>query len=542
MSARLLCCLVLTAACGLPRQVFAQATPWNQLHDYRTLQVPASHANGPGDPLGATAYPFYGAPPQSGYGIWSNDTVDGTYYGFGHPGHMGYPDSYGYPPGPGPFGPGGGGIGYRPENSPQYQFHPQGGAPPGMPPAQTVYEMLPQDRGLLYDEDIVALGRFGDRMRGSWFRTEYLSYHMRNPGNTLLGAPVDGIADPRIPFNVQMFDATGNLTVVGTARVMDMSPVNLRNLQGIRLSAGVPTTFGEIVGSVWGIETTERFGAVELNEFTNIDLRDQAIRLAQNPLNVPVNPNARLIATSLLSNGQPSPLLILYDRSFNVKYNVETWGGDINLAYDLRDSVDGWLLQGLVGYKYLGHSEQLSQVGSFDNRSSLDVPLGPLLGLNTIYDPPVFNEIFSQTENSIHSLQLGFRTEYNSRWYALGLEPKIAFGQNDVRSKVITANLRDSPLPPIVDDGVVVSELKRSYFSPSFDLGVYARVNVTDWCSFHIGYNVMWVKDIARADDAVYYNDRGLANPPAVVVRSSREDLWTRGLSIGGQLTWPKHR
>ncbi len=542
MSRRLFCCLVLFAACGLPRLVSAQALPWNHPHGYGTLEVPASEAAGPGDPRGATSYPHWGTPPQGGYALWPNDMVDGPVYGYGHPGHLGYPDSYGSPPGPGPYGPRGGGVGYVPPYSPQYQFYPQGGAPPGMPAPRTVYELLPEDRGILYDEDLAALNRFGERMRGSWVRMEYLNFEMRNPGNTLLGAPLSTVNDPRQPFIVQTVDASGNFVTVGTARVMDMSPVDLKHMQGARVSAGVPTTFGELITSFWGIETVSRFGAPELNDFNVIDLQDRATRLAQNPLAFPVNPNARLIATTLLDNGQPGTLAILYDRSFNVKYNVQTWGTDVHLAYDLRNPNDGWLLQGLIGYRYFSHAEELVQNGSFDNRSSLDDPLAPLLGIDNIFDVPVVNEIYSATRNRINSLQLGLRTEYSNRWYALGFEPKIAFGSNSVRSKVRTASLRDSPLPPLVDDGVVETRLKQSYFSPSIDLGVYARLNVTDWCAFHIGYNLMWIHNVSRADDSIYYNDLGLANPPAVVVQPTREDLWIRGLSIGGQLTWPRHR
>ncbi|MCA9055363.1 MAG: hypothetical protein KDA75_16090, partial [Planctomycetaceae bacterium] len=129
MSVRLTYCLVLAAACGLPSAVFAQAQPWNQGTGTLTLEVPASHANGPGDPFGATSYPNWGASPYASQGRWAADTVDGNVYSFGQPGHLGYPDTYGYPPNTqGPFGPGGGGIGYAPEFSRQYQLGPGGGA------------------------------------------------------------------------------------------------------------------------------------------------------------------------------------------------------------------------------------------------------------------------------------------------------------------------------------------------------------------------------------------------------------------------------
>jgi len=550
MPGRLLLCLTLAAAVWLPRTAAAQSVPWNQPGDTRTLDVPASAAHGPGDPIRATTYPQWGPPPYSGYGIWSNDSVDGTFAGLGAPGHHGFPDSYGYPPGPGPYGPGGGGIGYAPQVSPQYQFAPGGGAPPGMPAPRHVYEMLPEDRGLLYDEDIAGLQRFGESIRGAWFRMDYLNMNMRNPGNTLLGAPIANVKNPRQPFVVQNFDAAGNLQVVGTARVMDMTPVDLKHMQGARIAAGIPTTFGEILGSAWGIEAVSRFGAPELSEYySTLGLVDLQNRILSDFLlglgtNVPINPNAQLIATSLRDNGEPSNLLILYDRSFDVKYNVQSWGADVNLGFDLRNPNDGWLVQGLMGYKYFQHAEELIQIGAFDNRSSLDVPAPtvPIVQDINLFDPPVVNQIYSATQNRVNSFQFGFRTEYANRWYAVGIEPKIGLGVNNVRAKVRTDNLRDSPIPPVVDDGSVETKLSRSYFSPSADVGFYARINLTDWAAVNVGYNIMWFHQIARADDSIYYNDVGLANAPAVVVQPTQEDLWIRGLSVGGTLTWPKRR
>ena len=229
MSVRLLICLVLAATCGLPRTVCAQAMPWNRGTGTMTLEVPASHAHGPGDPHGATSYSDWGSSPAASQGLWSADTVDGDVYGYGQPGHHGYPDFERLP------------AGCRRSLwtgrrrgrlsavvQPAVPVAPQGRGPI----AQTQYELLPQDEGLLYDEDIARIRSLTDRMRTAWFRMEYLNWDMRNPGNTLLGAPVAGIDNPRDPFLVTAIDGTGNLATIGTARVMDMTPVDLKNMQG----------------------------------------------------------------------------------------------------------------------------------------------------------------------------------------------------------------------------------------------------------------------------------------------------------------------
>ncbi|MFV0442002.1 MAG: BBP7 family outer membrane beta-barrel protein [Planctomycetaceae bacterium] len=572
MSTRLTYCLVLAAVCGLPRAVLAQAMPWNRGTRTLTQEVPASHANGPGDPLGATSYPNWNASPYASQGMWAADTVDGDAYAFGQPGHLGYPDSYGTPPNmQGPFGPGQGGVGYAPPFSPQAQFGPQRSGPQ----AETMYEMLPQDRGLLYDEDIAALMSAKDKLRGSWFRMEYLNWDMRNPGNTLLGAPVSGISNPRDPFIVNTVDSTGNLVQVGTARVMDMSPVDLQHMQGSRLSFGLPTSNGEFEGVFWGIQATARFRSPEFleaqayaNRIPQFDPAFNAVTSFQRqfPLTATdnVNPNAVFVATSLMDNGQTSPLLVLYDADFSAKYNIRTWGSEANLMHDLRDPVDGWVLRSLVGFRYTSHQEELIQHGAFDNRSSLDQTQTTILinslingttfpGTANILDTPLVNTIYSRTNNDYFGGQIGFKTEWANKWFAVGATPKLALGANTYSAAVETRDLRDSPslidpnnpgngsvIPNPQDDGWRLTRIEKTNWSPAFDLGLHARINLTDWASLHVGYNLIWMHNIARADDVIYYNDNGLANSPGVVVQPSREDLWMKGISIGGQITLPK--
>lgn len=578
MSPRLLICLVLVTVCGLPRTVLAQAMPWNRGTGTMTLEVPASHANGPGDPYGATSYPNWGNSPYASQGMWASETVDGDVYGYGQPGHLGFPDTNGFPPGGGgPYGPGGGGVAYPPSFSPQYQF-----APPQLGPiAQTQYELLPEDQGLLYDEDVARLWALTDRMRTAWFRMEYLNWDMRNPGNTLLGAPISGLDDPRDPFLVTAVDATGNITTLGTARVMDMTPVDLQHMQGSRISFGLPTPRGEFEGVFWGIEAVSRFRAPELATAAPFNTRIPQsdidfVALSGDPgaiiNNVPFNqrilplffddqnPNAVFIATSLLQNGEPSPLLVLYDADFSVKYNVKTWGSEANLLYDLRDNVDGWTLRALGGFRYTNHSEELIQHGTFDNSASIDQPIplfpdfvtGVFPTRPNLIDPPLVNTIYSRTRNDFVGGQIGFKTEWANKWLAVGATPKLALGANRYVATVETRDLRDSPdlrdptnpatslLPNPQDDGIVLSEVRRTHWSPGFDLNLHARVNLTDWASVHVGYNLIWMHNLARADNVIYYNDTGLTNAPGVVVQQSREDLWMRGISIGGQLTLPK--
>lgn len=508
MSRRLLFCLVLTAAFWLPRAASAQAYPWSQSRGFLYAEPPASAVYGPGNALGVTTYPAYGTPPFSGQALWENDRVDGNAANLGDPRNLGYPDTYGQPMGSGPPGDWVGGYYGSP-------YRPAPGMAGGV--AQTgldTYEVLPRDRGWLYDEDIAHLRAAHAALRGMFVRTEYLNWWIQNPGNTLLGAPLANTVDPRKPFIVQADDGFGNLVQVGQARVMDMSPVDLRNVQGARVTFGVPIEEGEFDISLWGVQTIANLRAPEL---------------LLPPNATPTNPFANFIATSLLENGAPGTLLILYDRDFQAKYMVTNWGAEANFLQNLRDPADGFNVQGLVGFRYTGHREELIQRGSFDNSSFLD-PFSPIL------DPPVNNYIGSFTQNHVYGLQLGLRTELSNRYYTIGVEPKVALGVNQYEAQVETRNLRD--FDGVQDDGTRRTELRDSLFCPTFDVGFYARFHLTDWFSLNVGYNLIWMANIARADEVVRYNDEGLANPPAVVVKPFTESLWMQGISVGGQITF----
>ncbi len=523
MSGRLFFCLILAATISwLPSGASAQGLPWNAGQQHTSFEPPASVQYGTGQAVPGTSYPRWGNPPYGGKALWPNDYVDGV--------PEGYQVGYGYPDASL--------DGYGPEYNPRSMVPP---ATYGVP--QTIYQLIPQNRGILYDEDIARIKMVRNQLSGSWARIEYLNYSMKNPGDTLLGAPIAGVANPREDFVVQVLDGTGNLTTVGTARVMDMSPVDLQHMQGARVRFGIATGNAEYLGSFWGIESVSRFSAGELNRYTDRIIENWYA----NPLVVPppdINPNAHFIATSLLDNGVASSLLVLYDRDFQVKYNVKTWGAEANIAYLVRrPGIYGWKLQTLLGFRHESHLEELIQRGSFDNRSGIDlnsflpVELGGL-GLGPIV-PPINNEIYSETRNRRYALQVGLRSQWISEHLIVGVEPKIAFGVNRYKARVRTRDLRDSTIPPIQDDGIVETELQDTVFAPTFDLGINARLKVTKSFSITAGYNFIYMWNNARADDVIYYNDAGLAVPPAIVVRPDEQAMWVQGFTVGGEITWP---
>ena len=65
-----------------------------------------------------------------------------------------------------------------------------------------VTELLPPDRGLWWNVDLRLNQAIQDTSHGMWFRLEWLSTDVERPGNTLLGAHMSTVPDPRQPFDV----------------------------------------------------------------------------------------------------------------------------------------------------------------------------------------------------------------------------------------------------------------------------------------------------------------------------------------------------
>jgi hypothetical protein len=121
----------------------------------------------------------------------------------------------------------------------------------------------------------------------------------------------------------------------------------------------------------------------------------------------------------------------------------------------------------------------------------------------------------------------------------LGVEPKVGLGVNHYEASVQTVDLRDSPFPPVVDDGVTVSRLSKDNASATFDLQTYATVHVNHWLNLRVGWTYTWMGEIARANDVIFYNDRGIGNPPAIATRAKSRNLWLSTFTVGGEIVLP---
>ncbi|MFG0334425.1 MAG: BBP7 family outer membrane beta-barrel protein, partial [Maioricimonas sp. JB049] len=243
-------------------------------------------------------------------------------------------------------------------------------------------------------------------------------------------------------------------------------------------------------------------------------------------------PETQFAAISLLTDGIPGATVLLNDAGLTASFTSQLWGADANIYFDYKAPRLGWRVQPLLGFRHTEYEENVGVIGLFDNRSGLD-PTSPVLAT------PIERRIWSNANNFRYGLQTGFRSEFAHEHFTLGVEPKVTFGANYYQAEVMTNNLRNSTFPVVVDDPATRSSVDKTEFAPTFDLGVYGKLHLTDYFHLRVGYTFVWMGNIARADRVIYYNDLGTGNPPAVAARADTTDMWLQALTIGGEFRFP---
>ncbi|MEZ5941721.1 MAG: BBP7 family outer membrane beta-barrel protein [Planctomycetaceae bacterium] len=378
-----------------------------------------------------------------------------------------------------------------------------------------------------------------DTFSGAWMRVEYLNYQISDPGRVPLGVPLADVEDPTVPFEVT---ATDDATI-HTARVPLLQGIDLNQINGIKGSFGLPVgQFGYIEGSAWGLSTATVPATTDPLPFTS--------PLGTGPFgSEPIT----LLATTLYGNGTAGNRLLIYDQDFAAAYTADIWSGEANIVYNIATPQQGLRVQSLLGFRRIQYDENLAFGGTFSNVSDFNTGAGPVVG-------PLTNSIASKAHNNMYGGQLGARIEYVADRLTFGVEPKVIFSHNRVTARVSTQNLRaafvDTRTPdPLVipavqrlfalNDDAVVTNASDTQFSPGFDIGLYAKLQVTNWLSLRAGYNILWLGNLTTPENNIYYNDDGdtnttAPNTPGVVVRQTTfSDRFIEGFTIGGEILLP---
>ena len=87
--------------------------------------------------------------------------------------------------------------------------------------------------------------------------------------------------------------------------------------------------------------------------------------------------------------------------------------------------------------------------------------------------------------------------------------------------------------------GITKSVETQNLLAPYFDLNLYAKVHLSQSCHLRVGWNYTLFTNMSRADSNIFYNDTGIANPPAVTARGGEEALGVSTFSLGGEILLP---
>lgn len=382
-----------------------------------------------------------------------------------------------------------------------------------------MHQLLPQDPGFLYDHDSRLDLVVHEWMRGSWVSMEYLNWNVSKRGKTILGSQTTLTPNPTFAFDVPVFDNDPTLNPVLPGRAAHTGGTDWTDINGIKGSFGIPVTQSTwLEGSFFGLE--------QITDELHFDTLPASITVR--------NPNPiQVIVVPLLTNGVPGTRLVVYDADFDASYSTQVWSADANLVFNNSDPDQGISFQSIVGFKHLELNERLSFGGSYTNVSGYNQVLGAVIPART-------NRLDSYADNYIYGGQFGFRSEFRHQYFTLGAEPKVIFASNFTRSNVNTQNFREpGDVTNALDDGTTRASASDNRFTPGFDLSVYAKVHLTEWFNFKIGYNFLWLDRLNTADRNVQYNDTGDLNPPAIGVQRTYADRYLDGLSIGGEILLP---
>jgi len=323
------------------------------------------------------------------------------------------------------------------------------------------------------------------------------------------------------------------IPIVGLAQVPTTAGIDWKNMNGIRLSAGIPLGYNWwLEGGIMGLE--------EDSEILNVPILPTPI----GPGPYGTNPT-NFLATTLTTDGLPGSRIIVYDQAFFSEYDSKYYTGDVRLVYNYRVQDEGLNIRPLIGYRHDQYSEGLAFGGTFSNIS------GYYVGEPVLADP-VSNRIASSTNNFRDQVQFGLRTELAHRWFTLGAEPKIAFGTNVARTRVAVSNVRGPGDPAVIldpanavnDPASAVSYQRGTNFAPTFDLALYGSANLTDWLKIRAGWNFIWVGNVAAADQGILFNEVTNPVPPPnttadVVARRGLSDRVITAFTIGGEILLP---
>lgn len=371
---------------------------------------------------------------------------------------------------------------------------------PGPVPGQELYQrqmlnaqLVPSRPAPFYDETPLDVA-IGNVFSESWLRVEYLNYRLTEPGSRPIGA------EPVTAATAPLFQATdrGGAARPGIlARTTSLERTNYENNNGLRLSFGLPTEQFTFEGSFWGF--AEKQNRIDHEVLFNSDIT----LLFPGPV-IPVIPLNPITTTT----GQLQDF-INFDGGMRSTITTALYGIEANFVFPPITPNVAVEVSPIVGFGYMNFRNEFEIEGADQQTAT-------------------FHQIDSITNNNIFGPQLGLRMEAKGKWLTLGVEPKFLFGINRNHSEVSTAQIyTDTELPFLTQD-------ETTRFTPTVDLGAFARIHLRPNFSVTMGYDFMAMNGISLADRQIVWDSTRLpTDPPAITMDTARHTFVLHGFNVG---------
>ncbi len=204
------------------------------------------------------------------------------------------------------------------------------------------------------------------------------------------------------------------------------------------------------------------------------------------------------------------------------------WGAEANLRANLWGG-PAWDIDLVGGYRYMGLDDSLTVSEN-------------LAALNTGTPFAFTGQDSFQTKNRFNGGQLGLKGEWRFGRWSLDGRTVIALGDMSEEVDINgfkTVNGVTSAGDLLTQAGTNIGTFRQNRFAWSPDVGLNLGYQVTDHMRLFVGYDFLYISDVARAGQQVNLNVnpnplRGVAGgpaQPAFVFQSS--DFWAQGLNLG---------
>ncbi|WP_165700601.1 BBP7 family outer membrane beta-barrel protein [Alienimonas californiensis] len=351
--------------------------------------------------------------------------------------------------------------------------------------------------------------------KGSFLRLEYLHYNMTGEETGLVGAPVAGVTGPAVD------DATARLFPFGV-------PVADQSRNGGNYSRQGITPGGDtFVTPVLDNNDVDDFAGVRLTLSQPIDEVGRgeffAFSFSQETFEIdPILPLA--VADNIgigLTDGNTAFAagLETFNTDYELEYETELWGGGGRIYFDHLARPEGFGLRPLVGVRYTMLNQNLYQRG-------VDIQAGVATS----------SEMSTTVHNNLFGTELGVEAEYRHEWCTIGVRPSVSIGLNQAQVRTRTVNVF-SP-----QEGALRQTAYYTEISPVFDLATYIRIPLGERFRFSVGYDLLYLANVAQPNEATSYRAAGLSTGAAradLTPARNFDNVAFNGLSIGLEMLIP---